>query len=1212
MRRVGWVVALGVLLAGSVACNKKRDTPVQVEGPPAELGFAQDRQQVERAPIELTGSDGTGLQLVSLTARAVVDDPLAYTELHLTFHNPEPRRREGRFTMRLPEAAAISRFAMRVGGQLMEGEVVEKRRAEQVYEDFLHRKQDPALLTQAAGNEFSARVFPIEANEDKEIIIAYSEELALRGKPYRVPLAGLARLESLKVEVLLGSSSATGLESSAERPAPQKLVLERQGFEPASDLLLRIPKQELTALRSGDLAVLRVVVPGKPENEPIDNLTVLFDTSASRALGLAAQIEQLSALLAELVRQQGRDFALRIVAFDQETEEIYAGQASALGLRDKGKLLARDALGATDLSQALALLASADAAPARVLIVTDGVVTAGDESVLGEDPGASGLPAALAQLATRGVARVDVLATGGVRDAATLASLTQGKGVRPGSVLDGDAQPAWLAKRMLHKAEAQVALNVPGASWVEPQLLRAVQPGDEQLVFVELPAAAPLSAKLGGSSATKLKALEAPRPLLERAWARAKIEALTRRLHETTDDTTRATLEREILRLSTQQRVLSELTSLLVLESDNDYRRFGIERTALGRILQVGEEGLELIDRAATQPVPQIARDDRPPPPPSAPEPETKSESEGAAAQPAPTTRRAEPEPPSDGTAPPREMARADSNRASAKGLDEEEPASSGRMRPASRGAAPQAEPPRPSAPAAAPPPAKVARAEVSDALDTLGAAAATSGAGLELRGGSGAAARPGANMAGGTAQGLGALGSAQEIAAPAVLEARASVMLHAVTGLEQAATSAVLRGSLTARARACYQRGELRPDQRERVYFDISVSDRGSVSDAYVTSGGVADSGVKNCLLAAVRALQFPKPEGGSANLQAGVELFTQLAAASAPASAATLRPAAPRKVSVPGPSLEQAYTGTLAQVLEALRAGQVAEAMATAKAARERDPADAMGLIALGEVLEAQHELGRAARAYGSLIDLFPARADLRRMAGARLERLGEAGLALAVDTYRRALAQRSDHPSAHRLLAFALLKQGKYREALWRLVAAHARSFPEDRFPGVKRVLSDDVGLAAAAWLQHGGDEGVVHELLAHAEIMPANKPSLRFVLNWETDANDVDFHIYDGRGGHASYLRPKLGSGGSLYADVTSGYGPECFAIDGASRAFPYVLQAHYFARGPMGYGMGKLEVIQHDGKGNLLFAEHPFVIMKDKAFVELARINAPLR
>jgi hypothetical protein len=41
-------------------------------------------------------------------------------------------------------------------------------------------------------------------------------------------------------------------------------------------------------------------------------------------------------------------------------------------------------------------------------------------------------------------------------------------------------------------------------------------------------------------------------------------------------------------------------------------------------------------------------------------------------------------------------------------------------------------------------------------------------------------------------------------------------------------------------------------------------------------------------------------------------------------------------------------------------------------------------------------------------------------------------------------------------------------------------------------------------------------------------------------------------------------------------------------------------------------MGKLEILEHDGQGNLRFDEHPFVIMKDKAFIELARLPAPLR
>ena len=121
--------------------------------------------------------------------------------------------------------------------------------------------------------------------------------------------------------------------------------------------------------------------------------------------------------------------------------------------------------------------------------------------------------------------------------------------------------------------------------------------------------------------------------------------------------------------------------------------------------------------------------------------------------------------------------------------------------------------------------------------------------------------------------------------------------------------------------------------------------------------------------------------------------------------------------------------------------------------------------------------------------------------------------------------------------------------------------------------------------------------------------ADGPSVRFVLSWETDANDVDFHIHDAKGGHAYYSSMTLPSGGSLYADVTTGYGPECFTIPGVPSAFPYRLEAHYYSKGPMGYGMGRLQVIAHDGQGHLRFDERPFVVMTDGAYLDLGRVEA---
>ncbi len=114
----------------------------------------------------------------------------------------------------------------------------------------------------------------------------------------------------------------------------------------------------------------------------------------------------------------------------------------------------------------------------------------------------------------------------------------------------------------------------------------------------------------------------------------------------------------------------------------------------------------------------------------------------------------------------------------------------------------------------------------------------------------------------------------------------------------------------------------------------------------------------------------------------------------------------------------------------------------------------------------------------------------------------------------------------------------------------------------------------------------------------------------MLSWETDANDVDFHIYDARGGHAFYgARSLPGDGGTLYADVTTGYGPECFTVRKPKnkRAGPYRMRAHYYSRGPMGYGMGALQVIDNNG-GKLSVQTKPFVVMKDSAYVDLGTVR----
>ncbi|HEU4537982.1 MAG TPA: hypothetical protein VFS00_27870 [Polyangiaceae bacterium] len=336
--------------------------------------------------------------------------------------------------------------------------------------------------------------------------------------------------------------------------------------------------------------------------------------------------------------------------------------------------------------------------------------------------------------------------------------------------------------------------------------------------------------------------------------------------------------------------------------------------------------------------------------------------------------------------------------------------------------------------------------------------------------------------------------------------------------------------------------------------------------------------------------------------------------AMASRPSAVEAMRAEEPRAEEPQrAPSVEP-YTGKFKVVMDLIAAGGAKRAVAYALAWVEQAPGNVMALVALGAAYEAAGEARAAARAYGSLVDLFPSRADLRRFAGARLEHVGGGkGLPLAIDTFRKAVEQRPDHPSSHRLLAFALAKRGAHAEAFEAALAGATRDYPGGRFQGVDRVLREDAGLLGAALVRaRPGERAAVEARLRRAGAELETAPSLRFVLNWETDANDVDFHVYDADGGHAFFQQRTLpDGGGELYADVTTGYGPECFTVrkPRGARSPWYKLQAHYYSRGPMGYGMGKLEIIDHDGKGGLRFDERPFVIMADDATVELGKVSS---
>lgn len=955
------------------------------------------------APVSLTASDGTGLKLTRLQARAVVMDPLAFTELTLSFENPLDRVIEGQFKVTLPAGATVSRFAMKLEGRWQEGEVVERQAARRAYEDFLHRRQDPALLEQSGGNEFTAKVFPIPAKGVKEVILSYSHELVATTADYVLPLKGLPEVGELDVKV-------TGVNGDG--------VLAKKRFVPNADFV-GAPRRNQLGVRSGDLVAARIIPVDGTGADPIAALTVLVDSSGSRALGWKEQIALVEQLVAALGKQSPEP-QVNVVAFDQEVAPIFSGPASGFGDAQAKPLRSRRALGASNVELALKYLQTKPTA--RAVLISDGVMTAG----VIEGPN---LIAQLLKAKTAGVQRLDAITVGGLRDEAALARLTTGSLPRDGAVLDGGLAPVELARRLGLATKSQLVVKVDGATAVWPTTLAGIQAGDAVLVYAQLPAASPLKISINGKALpvndSQLASIE--RPLLERAWAKARIDSLQAKLDQADGAPERTQLKAEIVEVSTRNRVLSSLTALLVLETEADYARFKIDRRALADVLTVENGQVKRQKRTAEAVVMAKVEPPKDPPKPKLAKPskefkadvsKKKSRDEGGKDD-------------FDGS----------SDKISEKEMEEPKPSAGA---PAEERREVRADPAAPPPPAARPP-------------------------------------------------------AAESVARPQPI----------VASPEPARSPPVAQGTTP-----------------------VAVPEKG------------------------------PDP-----------------------------------------------YTGQFKEVMDGLKTNP-AKALALAQGWHEEQPGDLLALVALGEALEKTGDQATAARAYGSIIDLFPARADLRRFAGVRLERLA-AGLELASDSYAKAAEQRADHPASHRLLAFSLLRSGKPAKAFEAISVGIKQTYPGGRFAGVERILREDAGLIAAAWkkAEPNRKAEIVQKLQAIGGVAE-DGPSLRFVLNWETDANDVDFHIYDGKGGHAYYSSKVLPSGGELYADVTTGYGPECFTIrlPKGKRATPYTLQAHYYSIGPMGAGMGKLEIIEHDGEGGLKFEQRPYVVMVNQAYVDLGVVK----
>lgn len=585
---------------------------------------ARDAAKKDGPSVSLSDADGQALEVQELQTSVAMKGPFALVAVHYKLRNPRQETAEGRFSTILPPRSSVQRLAMMIDGSWMEGEVVERSKARRIWRELLLQRRDPALLEQAQGNVFAAKIFPIWGGATVELKLTYSTQVLAQNDVRRlvVPFIGLPFVTILETKLVLELEDGDELISAAgpigELQPPREngitpLVYTRKVMgQPASDLIIEV-RSNGTGARSFDAGPymatqrrLSKAEVGEPRPRCQGGKWSFYvDTSASTADTFFARVPMLEAFLNET---KAKTYAERadVFFFDLAVKEAVAAttQMHGLGTTVSEQLRTRLPLGLTRLDRALAHMSQQQAD--YVVLVSDVIATQGARGAALRSS-LSALPVTTTLLVLHIGTKVDM------HVAEEIAALGRGRVV--GVPVTGDAEAG--AVRM---SEAWEELLAPlGAVGIVqavdantssyPTYLSDLRPDSEVLYFswdeaagsladgdtLKATAARYASLQIGGQT------LAAPTSegtvggpfyhLVEREGVRAQLAAmeLERQLAEQPPE--QQTIGQSMVLLSRTQRVLCSLTALLVLETEADYDLYGIPRTR-AKILDVTDAGV--------------------------------------------------------------------------------------------------------------------------------------------------------------------------------------------------------------------------------------------------------------------------------------------------------------------------------------------------------------------------------------------------------------------------------------------------------------------------------------------------------------------------------------------------------------------------------------------------------------------------------------------
>ncbi len=602
---------VAALILGAQAAAGESGPP----SPPAGIG---------QLLIQDTQSNSTvRLNVARYHVHAVLKPPVALVQIDQSFYNPFSQQQGGEFVFNLPLGASVSRFAMYVSReQLIEGELVERKRASDIYETIVSRRRDPAILEQLGDNLFKMRVFPIPAFDEKRILLDFTLPLErLAGQyQFRLPLlSDQTPIWDFRISGVIGDQADQGSVACAShkdlkfRSQPNGSVafeLMQQDYRPASDLVITF------AERVDRKASLRTYVADPPpsvsnaasaggENSPADpwarrtatyflaevpsaetskqaaapaDVLVLADTSSSiRDLNAVRRAVQ---QVFESLRPNDR---VRIVCADVSVRPLHAGWLSANEAKDAHGIDQEFSLGKSDLDaclrQAVKEFDGTAGGRRRLLIyVGDGA----DDSIPIAKPAAN--QAACPWFEACGASLVVIetedinLKTDYLRSLVAASSglwFDLARDLRATRSLSG-----WL-KGGLVSPQRVLSAAVDGASEDDLFFSSGWVPGEPMYIYGRAPETRELKLHLklqvGDRTSTRDWTFPVTRRdddvFVGRLWAQQRLDRLRRA------DQQQEAVRTASIALSQEWSLLSPHTAFLVLESEEQYKQWGLARS---------------------------------------------------------------------------------------------------------------------------------------------------------------------------------------------------------------------------------------------------------------------------------------------------------------------------------------------------------------------------------------------------------------------------------------------------------------------------------------------------------------------------------------------------------------------------------------------------------------------------------------------------------